>query len=62
MFTTTEYRPLTKDELETLSHLTIELTKLRLSGCDHLCIENFAPELLAKLVAAIVGVRTESNC
>ena len=38
------------DELRELCTLTVELTKLRQAECKHLCIENFAPELLGKLI------------
>ena len=38
------------DELRELCALTLELTKLRQAECKHLCIENFAPELLGKLI------------
>lgn len=32
-----------------LGRLAAELTRLRQAECGHLCIENFAPELLARL-------------
>ena len=35
-----------------LCQLTEKLTAMKLKEVPHLCIENFAPELLAKLVAA----------
>jgi hypothetical protein len=38
------------DELRELCTLTAELTRLRQNECKHLCIENFAPELLGKLI------------
>ena len=38
------------DELRELCTLTVELTRLRQNECKHLCIENFAPELLGKLI------------
>ena len=39
------------DELRELCTLAVELTRLRQNECKHLCIENFAPELLGKLLA-----------
>lgn len=43
------------DELKELCALTVELTKLRQAECKHLCIENFAPELLGKLIRERMG-------
>jgi hypothetical protein len=40
------------EELRELCKLTVELTKLRQAECPHLSIENFAPDLLAKLLRA----------
>lgn len=40
------------EELKVLVDATVRLTELRLKDTPHLCIENFAPELLAKLVGA----------
>jgi hypothetical protein len=36
-------------EVDYLMRFARELTELRLRECGHLCIENYAPELLAKL-------------
>lgn len=41
---------LSKQEMEVVSEMTIELTKLRHSTCNHLAIENFSPKLLRKLM------------
>jgi len=38
------------EELKVIAAMTIKLTKLRQEECAHLCIENFAPELMAKLI------------
>lgn len=38
------------EELRELCAVTVELTRLRQNECKHLCIENFAPELLGKLI------------
>jgi hypothetical protein len=38
------------DELRELCAMTVELTRLRQNECKHLAIENFAPELLGKLL------------
>lgn len=39
-------------KLEVLAALTLELTKLRQKEVPHLCIENFAPKVLCKLLEA----------
>lgn len=39
-------------ELKIICDAVVRLTELRLLECKHLCIENYAPELLAKMVAA----------
>ena len=39
------------EELRELCTLTVDLTRLRQNECKHLCIENFAPELLGKLIS-----------
>jgi hypothetical protein len=36
-------------EATMLMHLTRDLVEMRQKECGHLCIENHAPELLAKL-------------
>ncbi len=41
---------MTPDELRELCTLVAELTRLRQNECKNLCIENFAPELLGKLL------------
>ena len=38
------------EELRELCAVTVELTRLRQNECKHLAIENFAPELLGKLI------------
>lgn len=43
------------DEFKELCALTVELTKMRQAECKHLCIENFAPELLGKLIRERMG-------
>jgi hypothetical protein len=43
------------EELRELCALTIELTRMRQAECKHLCIENFAPELLGKLIRERMG-------
>lgn len=43
------------EELKELCALTVELTKLRQAECKHLCIENFAPELLGNLIRECMG-------
>lgn len=43
---------LSVEELKQVCALTVKLTELRQRDCPHLCIENFAPEVFAKLCAA----------
>lgn len=43
---------MTTEQFTAICDLTVRLTELRLKGCGHLCIENYAPELLAKLLGA----------
>lgn len=38
------------EEFRELCTLTVEMTRLRQNECRHLYIENFAPELLGKLI------------
>lgn len=42
---------MTIEELRAICDMTVELTKVRQLGCAHLYVENFAPELFAKLMA-----------
>lgn len=39
-----------EQELKIIADMTITLTEMRKKSCDHLCIENFAPELFEKLL------------
>jgi len=48
-------------EFRELCRLTFALTELRQKECPHLCIENFAPELLAKLIQARLEVTTKGT-
>ena len=48
------------DELRELCTLTVELTRLRQNECKHLCIENFAPELLGKLIRERMGLGADA--
>jgi len=41
------------EQLKILCDLTFELTELKLSKVEHLCIENFASKTLYKLIAAV---------
>lgn len=38
-------------ELKHICDTVVELTKIRAAGCSHLAVENFAPVLMAKLLA-----------
>ena len=40
----------TVDELRIICDATVRLTELRQRGCEHLCIENVAPEIMRKLL------------
>ena len=44
---------LTLEGFELLCKLTVDLTAMRQKECKHLCIENFGPELLEKLIIAV---------
>lgn len=39
-------------ELEVLADMTVRLTKLRQDHCNHLCVENVAPEIFHNLLMA----------
>ena len=39
-----------KHELEVVAKLTVDLVRLRQENCEHLAVENMAPELFARLV------------
>ena len=39
------------DELQKIADLTVSLVKLRQDYCNHLVIENIAPEIFGKLLA-----------
>ena len=41
------------DNFRAICELTLRLTEHKLKEVPHLCIENFAPELLAKLAGAV---------
>jgi len=41
------------DVLRVLCDATIRLAEIRQRGCSHLCVENFAPECLMKLIYAV---------
>ncbi len=45
-----QQRVVSCDELEKICGLVVDLTRLRQNECKHLCIENFAPDLLARLL------------
>lgn len=44
-------------ELQAICHLVVELTRLRQAECKHLCIETFAPELMASLIRQFMASR-----
>jgi hypothetical protein len=45
---------MTDEQLRILADLTFRLVQLRQNECKHLCIENTAPEILAKLINALL--------
>ncbi len=49
------------EEFKTLCDLTVRLTELKLKEVPHLAIENFAPELLSKLMGEAKGRVTPSD-
>lgn len=44
--------PISLEKFRILVDVTVHFTKLRLQECPHLCVENYAPELLEKLLRA----------
>lgn len=40
----------TAEELRIVCDTTVRLTAIRQNGCSHLCVENFAPEMMRKLL------------
>lgn len=43
---------MTTEDFKEVCGLVVRLTEMRMKDCPQLCIENYAPELLAKLLAA----------
>ena len=41
---------ITSDELRSICDAVVRLTEIRQCGCSHLSVENFAPELMRKLL------------
>jgi hypothetical protein len=41
---------ITNEELKVICDTVVELTKIRQTGCKHLCVENFAPKCMANLL------------
>jgi hypothetical protein len=41
---------ITNEELKIICDTVVELTKIRQAGCNHLCVENFAPKCMANLL------------
>ena len=48
---------LTSDKLKHLCDLVSNLTEIRVKHCNHLAIENFAPELLESLINAVLSTK-----
>lgn len=43
---------MTAEDFKEVCGLVVRLTELRMKEVPHLCIENYAPELMAKMLAA----------
>jgi len=43
----------TCDELKHICEAVVELTRIRAAGCSHLCVENFSPDLLGKMLSEL---------
>ena len=41
------------EDLRVILDAVVRLTELRQSGCNHLCVDNFAAECLTKLIQAL---------
>jgi hypothetical protein len=52
---------ITTDDLRSICDLVVKLTELRQNECKHLVIENFAPELLRKLLEQLQADKKEST-
>lgn len=48
-------------ELKEICDLVVRLTELRQEKCKYLCIENFAPELLGKLLTEYLNAVYENT-
>ena len=48
---------ITIEEFREVCKLTVELTRLRQNECKHLCVENFAADLLPRLLDAVTMER-----
>lgn len=40
-------------ELKVISDLTVQLTEIRQKDCNHLCVENFAPDVFHSLLSRL---------
>lgn len=47
------YGLVTCAELKHICDVVVELTKIRAAGCSYLAVENFAPELMAKILTEL---------
>lgn len=41
------------EELREVANMTVELTKVSQRGCEHLCVENFAPSVFHELLSRL---------
>tara|TARA_R110000764_G_scaffold57488_1_gene125121 strand:- start:5326 stop:5514 length:189 start_codon:yes stop_codon:yes gene_type:complete len=44
---------ITTEELKIICDTVVELTKIRQAGCNHLCVEEFAPECMGSLLTQL---------
>ncbi len=52
-----EKTDLNVNDIQYISDMVIKLTELRWKGCNHLCIENFAPDLFHRLMVERIKVK-----
>jgi hypothetical protein len=53
---------ITSDEIRAICELTAQLTEMRQKGCQHLCIENFAPKLFHGLLTRLAMQKNGMMC
>jgi hypothetical protein len=51
----------TQEELSVITAAVVSLTAIRQKGCEHLCVENFAPELFRKLLQVLIEEKSDKD-